>query len=239
MRDVLVDYLRERQPAVDFSTLQHLAYLLGKLFWADLEAHHPGIDSLKLPRDVAAAWKQRVMTRTTHHHRRPTAGSSREVLPRLDGRSVLTAVRAFYLDIAEWADDDPARWAPWAVRCPVSASDVSHKKDRSHRKSRMDQRTRERLPVLPALVAWVDAERTSTAERARTPPTDTAPGELFTAAGVTLRRPVMKTATTGRIWAEDPDTGGHAATSASKNTAGSGPGPWWKCCGTPASASRN
>ena len=72
--------------------------------------------------------------------------------PRLDGRSVLTAVRAFYLDIAEWADDDPARWGPWAVRCPVSASDVSHKKDRSQRKSRMDQRTRERLPVLPALV---------------------------------------------------------------------------------------
>ena len=61
---------------------------------------------------------------------------------RLDGRSVLSAVRAFYLDIAEWADDDPARWGPWAVRCPVSASDVSHKKDRSQRKSRMDQRTR-------------------------------------------------------------------------------------------------
>ena len=65
MRDVLVDYLRERQPSVDFSSLQRFAYLLGKLFWADLEAHHPGIDSLKLPRDVAAAWKQRVMTRTT------------------------------------------------------------------------------------------------------------------------------------------------------------------------------
>ena len=46
------------------ATLQRLAYLLGKLFWADLEAHHPGIDSLKLPRDIAAAWKQRVMTRT-------------------------------------------------------------------------------------------------------------------------------------------------------------------------------
>lgn len=53
VRDVLVDYLRERQPAVDFSTLQRLAYLLGKLFWADLEAHHPGIDSLQLPGDVA------------------------------------------------------------------------------------------------------------------------------------------------------------------------------------------
>ena len=30
---------------------------------------------------------------------------------------------------------------------------------------------------------------------------------MFTAAGQTLRRPVMKTKTTGRIWAEDPDTG--------------------------------
>ncbi|HTY26744.1 MAG TPA: site-specific integrase, partial [Mycobacterium sp.] len=63
VRDVLVDYLRERQPAVDFSTLQRLAYLLGKLFWADLEAYHPGIDSLQLPREVAAVWKQRVLTR--------------------------------------------------------------------------------------------------------------------------------------------------------------------------------
>jgi hypothetical protein len=205
MRDVLVDYLRERQPAVDFSTLQHLAYLLGKLFWADLEAHHPGIDSLKLARDVTAAWKQRVMTRTKTTTT-AQSGQHSEVLPRRDGRSVLTAVRAFYLDLAEWADDDPARWAPWAVRCPVTASDVSHKKDRSQRKSRMDQRTRERLPVLPTLVAWVDAERTRTAAVLGAAST-TAPGQLFTAAGVTLRRPVLKTTTTGRIWAEHPDTG--------------------------------
>ena len=49
VRQVLVDYLRERQPSLDFSSLQHLAYLLGKLFWADLEAHQPGIDSLSWP----------------------------------------------------------------------------------------------------------------------------------------------------------------------------------------------
>ena len=205
VRDVLVDYLRERQPSVDFSTLQHLAYLLGKLFWADLEAHHPGIDSLKLPREIAAAWKQRVMTRT-----RTTTGPDGEQIkltePRLDGRSVLTAVRAFYLDLAEWADDDPARWAAWAVRCPVTASDVSHKKDRSRRKSRMDQRTRERLPVLPALVSWVDAERARTAELLAAAEA-TRPGEPFTAAGVTLRRTVMKTETTGRTWAEPVDGG--------------------------------
>jgi len=43
VRDVLVDYLAERKLASDFSSLQRLAHLLGKLFWADLEAHHPGI----------------------------------------------------------------------------------------------------------------------------------------------------------------------------------------------------
>src|SRR5205823_1909143 len=175
VRDVLVDYLREREPSVDFSSLQRFAYLLGKLFWADLEAHHPGIDSLKLPRDVAAAWKQRVMTRA--RTTTTAAGPSVTVSPRLDGLSVLSAVRSFYLDIAEWADDDPARWGPWAVRCPVSASDVSHKKDRSRRKSRMDQRTRDRLPVLPALVCWVEAERARTAELLAAA-TVTPPGEL-------------------------------------------------------------
>lgn len=205
MRDVLVDYLRERQPSVDFSSLQRLAYLLGKLFWADLEAHHPGIDSLQLSRDVAAAWKQRVMTRTRTSST-PDGQQVAVTSTRLDGRSVLTAVRAFYLDIAEWADDDPARWGPWAVRCPVSASDVSHKKDRAQRKARMDARTRERLPVLPALVSWVQAERDRTAglltaaEHAR-------PGDLFTVDTTTLRRSVMKTPTTGRIWAEDPEHG--------------------------------
>ena len=203
VRDVLVDYLRERQPSVDFSTLQRFAYLLGKLFWADLQAHHPGIDSLKLPREVAAAWKQRVMTRT-RATTSPAGERVRLTGVRLDGRSVLSAVRAFYLDIAEWADDDPARWGPWAVRCPVSASDVSHKKDRSRRKSRMDQRTRERLPVLPALASWVQAERTRTAELLATAERSE-PGDLFTATGETLRRPVMKTETTGRIWAEHPD----------------------------------
>ena len=204
VRDVLVDYLAERKLASDFSSLQRLAYLLGKLFWADLEARHPGIATLKLPRDIAAAWKQRVMTkaRTT---RAADGTAVTAVSARLDGRNALTAVRSMYLDIAEWADDDP-RWVPWAVHCPVSASEVSHKKDRSRRKSRMDQRTRDRLPVLPALAAWVDTERKATAGRLQAAQ-DTAAGALFTTGGQTLRRPAMKTQTTGRTWAEDPGTG--------------------------------
>ena len=219
---MLVDYLRERKHAVDFSSLQRLAYLLGKLFWADLEAHHPGISSLKLPRDVAAAWKQRVMTRTKTDSRRRWPGRSPTVTARLDGRSVLTAVRAFYLDIAEWADDDP-RWVPHAVRCPVSASDVSHKKDRSQRKSRTDQRTRERLPVLPALAAWADAEP----HRHRS----AAAGRPAHRCGRAVHRRRADAAPGGD---EDPDRPAasgpktpppaSAATSPSKNTAGSGPG---------------
>ena len=49
-------------------------------------------------------------------------------------------------------------------------------------------------------------ERTRTAELLAAAEA-TQPGALFTAAGLTLRRTVMKTETTGRVWAEDPDSG--------------------------------
>jgi len=65
IRDLLVDYLRERQPGVDYATLHKLSYTLGRLFWRDLEMHHPGIDSLRLPLTIATAWKQRIATKTT------------------------------------------------------------------------------------------------------------------------------------------------------------------------------
>ena len=129
----------------------------------------------------------------------------------------------FYLDLAEWTDDDPAGWGPWAVRCPVSASDASHNKAPLHRKSRMDTRARERLPALPTLIAWVAAQRARTAELLAAAE-QTQPGEVFTAADTPLRRAVPKTQTTGRVWPRIPKPE-HGATSASKNTAGSGPGP--------------
>lgn len=205
VRNLLVDYLRERQMTLDFSSLQRMAYLLGKLFWADLEANHPGIDSLKLPNDVSAAWKKRAMARTFTS---TTANGEKvqKTMERLDGRATLSAVRAFYLDLAEWAEDDPARWSPWAVRCPVKATDVSHKKARLARKSRTDQRTRERLPVLRALVSWVQSERDRTAELLAAAKR-TEPGELFTVSGQLMRRSVMAVPSGARVWAEPPDGG--------------------------------
>jgi len=206
VRALIIDYLRERQPAVDHATLRSLSRALAGLFWRDLEAHHPGIGSLRLEPGVAAAWKQRVTVKTVRATG-PAGQVTESVVPRHDGMNTLAMVRAFYLDIAQWAVDDPARWGPWAVPCPIRDEEMSRKKERSHRKSRMDQRTRERLPVLPVLVASVDAARGTAAEillAAQSAP----PGEVFTAAGQTLRRPVMtRHGTSARIWAEDPATG--------------------------------
>jgi hypothetical protein len=64
IRDVFVAYLAERAPMLDHTTLRDLAFSLGALFWRDLERHHPGISSLHLAEEVAAAWKQRILTKT-------------------------------------------------------------------------------------------------------------------------------------------------------------------------------
>lgn len=202
VRAVLVDYLRERQPGVDFTTLEAMARNLGLLFWKDLEDHHPGIASLRLAPDVAAAWKQRIQT--TIRSTRSGRGDA-EAKRRKDVASCLNAVRAFYLDIAHWATEDPARWAQSAVPCPVRVDDIRSRNERSRRKSRMDQRTRERIPVLPALIANVECARRQAAELLEAA-RNARRGEEFNAAGLKLRR-LVTTRPTPRIWAEDPVTG--------------------------------
>jgi len=196
VRDVLVDYLRERQPALDYSTLQQRGFILGKLFWADIERHHPGICSLHLPDDVARAWKQRLQVKGPE-------GATGE---RIGFRQCLTVVRAFYLDLAQWALEDPSRWAQWAVPCPVRPSETGSRKDSQHRKSRMDARTRERLPVLPALVNAADQHRRDAAAllaAAR----QAEGGQEFTAAGQTLIRLPVRGGSPLKVWASDPATG--------------------------------
>lgn len=204
VRDLLVAYLQERQPTLDHNSLTGLAAVLGGLFWRDLERHHPGIDSLHLPADVAAAWKQRVMVKT-----RRVVGPDGQVGQvrerRAAGPDNLAAVRAFYLDIAQWAMEEPGRWAPWAAPCPIRAEDLARQKELRSRKSRMDQRTRERLPVLPLLARQVHATRVDAAIRLQAA-RDTDLGATFTTAGEQLRRTVTGSGS-ARVWAE-PSTGG-------------------------------
>ena len=231
VRDLLVDYLRERQPALDYSTLQQLGYELGKLFWADIEQHYPGISGIHLPDDVARAWKQRLQVKDG------SGGAAQAGTERISARHCLTTVRAFYLDIAQWALDDPSRWARWAVPCPVRPQEISRRKVAQHRKSRMDARTRERLPVLPALASAIDRQRKDAAAllaAAR----QAAPGQEFTAAGRTLARLPVRGGSPLKVWARTPPPAS-APTSPSRKATRSGPGRPSRCSATPASGSRS
>ena len=204
MRDLFVDYLRERQPAIDYSTLVGLAYQLVGCFWADLERHHPGIDSLRLPREVAGAWKRRLRTKTTT----VTRDGHRVELEteRLGYLDVLATVRAFYLDLAEWALEDPSRWGVWVAPCPISQDDLARRKFVRRRKARMDSRTRDRLPVLPVLAETTNRWRRD-AQALLGAGQQTAPGQPFTAAGTTLTRVHRPHGRPDNVWVADPDTG--------------------------------
>jgi len=88
VRDLLVDYLRQFLVSSDYSTVEQMSYVLGKLFWRDLELHQPGITSLRLPAEEAAAWKQRLRTKTARTstpgrrgHREPGAAHQRHPAP--------------------------------------------------------------------------------------------------------------------------------------------------------------
>jgi hypothetical protein len=179
IRDLLVDYVGELAAGRDYNTVARVAHDLAKLFWRDLENHHPGIDSLNLAPAVAAAWKDRsrfVWDRT-----------GRRVRPRASNTGLLLSVRALYRDLARWSADDPARWGRWVAPCPIRDAECDQRKHLASRKARIDQRTRTLLPALPALVEAVtrrhrDAVTLLHAARQAPPETE------FSAAGRRMRR---------------------------------------------------
>ena len=95
---------------------------------------------------------------------------------------------------------------PWAVPCPIKASEIPSPREMIRRKSAMDQRTRERLPVLPALAAAVNTARTAAAARLNAARTTKA-GELFTVGDLTLRRSATTRAHPAQVWTEGPSDG--------------------------------
>ncbi len=205
VRDLIVDYLRERQPALDYASLDAVSSSLAGRFWARIEVLSPGISTLRLPPEVARAWKEDLQTikRTV-----TGADGTKTVItsPRLNARDELLRVRALYLDIAQWATEEPARWAQWAVPCPVSDTEISRAKDLRRRKARMDQRTRERMPVLPVLTRTA-AERKTAAARRLQAARETAPGAIIPGTSGMLRKAVTPKANGRHVWAEDTATG--------------------------------
>lgn len=154
IRDVLIRYLEERRPSLDYGTFNSLVIRLAGTFWADIERYHPGIDTLDLPPEVAEAWKQRMLFVTTGGQR---------TRPRKNPSELFVRVRSFYLDIAEWALEDPS-WAPWAVASPIRRADTEGlQKNYKKATAEMHQRVRERLPKLPVLVDTAERHRTQQA----------------------------------------------------------------------------
>jgi Phage integrase family len=147
VRELLVQYLTERAVAIDYPSISQLTARLGKMFWRDIELHHPEVTSIRLPRSVIEAWRKR-----------------QEVLPdgrpRKDVADLFLVVRSFYLDLAQWAGADPARWGRYVCPSPISAADLrAHRRAVLHRQARIHERIRTLLPVLPRLLAHVRAHR--------------------------------------------------------------------------------
>jgi integrase len=205
VRDLLVDYLKERQPALDYASLDSVSRSLAGLFWARIEALSPGIDTLRLPPDVARAWKEDLQT-IKRSVTGPDGNKTVVTRPRINTKEELIRVRALYLDIAQWAMEEPERWAQWAVPSPVSDAEIGWAKERRRRKARMDQRTRERLPVLPVLTRTAADRKNATARHLQAAMT-TPPGEIIEDTGGTLRRAVAPKANGRHVWAEDTTAG--------------------------------
>lgn len=175
IRDLLVLYLEERAAGLDYPSATQLTNRLAKLFWRDIERHHPGIASIALPRAVIDAWKRR-----------------NEVLP--DGRprknfnELFMVVRSFYLDLLQWAVEDPDRWASYACPSPISAADMrAYRNVLLHRQARMHARTRTLGPLLPRFLAAVRAHR-AFAHRLLTEAAACPDGGTFTLDGRAYRR---------------------------------------------------
>jgi hypothetical protein len=173
VREVLIKYLDERRPALDYTSFQSLVSMLAGVFWSDIERHHPDLDTLNLPTDVAESWKERLHTVSTPDGR---------TRPRENRLSVLICVRGFYRDLQEWALQDPA-WVQWSFPNPIRRADtVGYAKAKRRQTARTHQRVREQLSHLPALVEA--AERHRAEQAALLAATDAAPvGAPFEHAG--------------------------------------------------------
>ncbi len=136
VRGLMIAYLTERSVCIDYSTLRSLVTELCLVFWKQIEQIAPGIDTIDLPEEVAAEWKQAVRWR---------ADRNGNLVARRGVLSTLMTVRGFYGDLIQLAHEEPARWATWACRAPVSESEVkAYRKWRLSLRSQMHERTRAR-----------------------------------------------------------------------------------------------
>jgi len=175
------EHLRLLAGNVDFVVLARHMQILSDEF-IEIERHHPGTGSLRLPPEVAGAWKQRLRTYTA------ADGTTRK---RKHYLVILSQVRSFYLDIQEWAMEDPS-WAQWAAPSPVRRAELTGmEKARRKTVAQMHQRVRERLPHLQRLADSAAAHRTAMSGLLQAASAAWV-GEEFTHEGTAYRRTLRK-----------------------------------------------
>ena len=152
VREVFIEYFKQRSASADYSTLRNNANRLLNNFWADIVKHHPEQTSFALTREMSAAWKARVRTKANGE-------------PRIGFYRNIYLVRAFYLDMAQWALHD-SYWAQWVAPCPVTRAEVTgYGKLRRKQIARLHHRTLQLAPTLPQLVRQATLDRRETRRR--------------------------------------------------------------------------
>ena len=147
VRDLLVDYLEEIRPGMDYGSLDSLAYRLVRLFWWEILQINPQQADLRLPAEVITTWRERLALTTDGRERREV-------------HSILFAIRGFYRDLAEWFHDDPVRWGVWVAPCPVPRSlSRAAAKNKRRQRSEMQSRTRVLTPLLPMFLTAVNEHK--------------------------------------------------------------------------------
>ena len=148
IRNVFIAYLTELSVTCDYKTLYSLEQLLVKNFWGDVQAHHPGIDTLRLTAAQAAGWRARLKTMPNGRERK-------------DSAQIMDRVRTFYNDIAGWALEDPGTWAMWVAPNPVPRAVIKGARTKTTRRQQnhFKARTRSLAPWIPQLVQSVTAEK--------------------------------------------------------------------------------
>lgn len=151
MRQLLIDYINQRAAlGMDHSSLRGLTANLVRNFWCVVERVSPGQHNLDLNEETYEAWRQEVDTINTPEGPKPRQGIW----------DLLIAVRALYLDLQTWATEDPARWGPWATRCPIPPiASRGYSVGRRRQAERIADRTRARQPLLDHLIRHVSAEK--------------------------------------------------------------------------------
>jgi len=147
VRDLLVDYLEEIRPGMDYGSLEGLAYRLVRLFWWEVLQINPAQADLRLSPQTVTAWREQLAVTTDGRERREV-------------HSVLFAIRGFYRDLAEWSHDDPVRWGVWVAPCPVPrALSRAAAKNKRRQQSQMQSRTRVLTPLLPIFLTAVNQHK--------------------------------------------------------------------------------